>query len=86
MKKIILQGIPYDGKSSYLKGTSLAPSIIRDKFWSESSNTFSENHIDIAKYIDDHGNKRIDDYFDIEKIWGGNFMRVFKKVQQIAAL
>ena len=68
MKKIILQGIPYDGKSSYLKGTSLAPSIIRDKFWSESSNTFSENHIDIAKYIDDHGNKRIDNYFDIEKI------------------
>jgi len=23
---------------------------------------------------------------DIEKIWGGNFMRVFKKVQQIAIL
>ncbi len=68
MKKIILQGIPYDGKSSYLKGVSLAPPLIRDKFWSKSSNTFSENHIDIGKYINDIGDKRIDDYFEIEKI------------------
>ncbi len=41
MKDILLQGIPYDEKSSFLKGASLAPAIIRDKFWSKSSNTFS---------------------------------------------
>ena len=68
MKKIILQGIPYDEKSSYLKGTSLAPPIIRDKFWSTSSNTFSESHIDIGKYINDTGDKIINDYFEIKKI------------------
>ena len=68
MKKIILQGIPYDEKSSYLKGTSLAPPLIRDKFWSKSSNTFSESHIDIGKYIDDVGDKIINEYFEIEKI------------------
>ena len=68
MKKIILQGIPYDEKSSYLKGTNLAPPIIRDKFWSKSSNTFSESHIDIAKHIDDAGDERINHYFEIEKI------------------
>jgi len=68
MKKILIQGISYDEKSSYLKGTSLAPPIIRDKFWSKSSNTFSESHIDIGKYIDDAGDKTINEYFEIEKI------------------
>ena len=68
MKKIILQGIPYDGKSSYLKGASLAPPFIRDKFWSKSSNTFSESHLDIGQHIDDAGDNRINDYFEIEKI------------------
>ncbi len=68
MKKIILQGIPFDEKSSYLKGANLAPPIIREKFWCKSSNTFSEGHIDIGKYIDDVGDKRINNYFEIEKI------------------
>jgi arginase len=68
MKKIILQGIPFDKKSSYLKGANLAPPIIREKFWCKSSNTFSESNIDIGKYIDDAGDKRINDYFEIEKI------------------
>ncbi|MEE8341514.1 MAG: agmatinase [Candidatus Neomarinimicrobiota bacterium] len=67
MKKIILQGLLYDEKSSFLKGTSLAPPIIRDKFWSKSTNTFSENHIDVEKFIDDAGDVRINDYFEIEK-------------------
>lgn len=68
MNKILLHGIPYDDKSSFLKGASLAPPIIREKFWSTSSNTFSENHIDIANYIDDAGDSKISDYFEIEKI------------------
>ena len=68
MKKIILQGMPFDDKSSFLKGASLAPPIIRDKFFSKSTNTFSEGHIDIEKYIDDVGDKKINDYFEIEKI------------------
>ena len=68
MKDILLQGIPYDEKSSFLKGASLAPAIIRDKFWSKSSNTFSESYIDIKDSFDDAGDKKIDDYFEIEKI------------------
>ena len=68
MKKIILQGMPFDDKSSFLKGASLAPPIIRDKFFSKSTNTFSEGHIDIEKYIDDAGDNKINDYFEIEKI------------------
>ncbi|NHZ86208.1 MAG: agmatinase [Planctomycetia bacterium] len=68
MKDILLQGIPYDEKSSFLKGASLAPAIIRDKFWSKSSNTFSESHLDVKESFDDAGDKKIKDYFEIEKI------------------
>ncbi|MEE9572068.1 MAG: agmatinase [Candidatus Neomarinimicrobiota bacterium] len=68
MNNILLHGILYDDKSSFLKGVSFAPPIIREKFWSASSNTFSENHIDIKNYIDDAGDKKISDYFEIEKI------------------
>jgi len=68
MNKINLLGIQYDDKSSYLKGARLAPPIIKEKIWSTSSNTFSENLIDIDTYLIDIGNKEISNYLDIESI------------------
>lgn len=51
-------GMPYDGGSSFLKGTRFGPGAIREAFWTESSNTFSENEIDLAnsakiQFVDD---------------------------------
>ena len=46
MKKIALQGILYDVKSSYIKGTALAPPLIRNNFKSDASNAFAENGIE----------------------------------------
>jgi agmatinase len=73
MNKINLLGIQYDDKSSYLKGARLAPPIIKEKIWSTSSNTFSENLIDINTYLNDVGNKEISNYFDIESIVANQF-------------
>jgi len=66
--KINLLGIQYDEKSSYLKGSQSAPPIIKEKIWCTSSNTFSENHIDIDEFLEDVGNEKITDYFDIEEL------------------
>lgn len=51
-------GIPYDNGSSFMKGARLGPSAIREAFCSESSNTFSENEVDLGnsaeiRFIDD---------------------------------
>ena len=46
--RITLIGIPFDEYSSYLRGTALAPPMIRDAFFCESSNTWSESGMDIA--------------------------------------
>jgi agmatinase len=73
MNKINLLGIQYDDKSSYLKGARFAPPIIKEKIWSTSSNTFSENLIDINTYLNDVGNKEISNYFDIESIVANQF-------------
>ncbi len=68
MNKIILQGILYDEKSSFLKGTALAPPKIRSLYKSPSANYFAENGIEIVPEIfDDKGDFQISTYFDIEK-------------------
>jgi hypothetical protein len=41
-KKITLQGILFDEKSSFLRGSSLAPPLIRKAYNSDSANYFSE--------------------------------------------
>ena len=48
-KKISILGYPVDQNSSFLKGASHAPPIIMEAFNSESSNTFSENGIDLGE-------------------------------------
>jgi len=69
VSKIVVQGFPYDAKSSFLKGTSQAPPKIREFLKSDASNTFAENGTDVnnSKVID-KGDFNIVDYFDIEKV------------------
>lgn len=69
MNQIILQGFPYDEKSSFLKGSSQAPPLIREFMRSDSTNTFAENRIDINHIpLIDKGDFSIRDYFEIEAI------------------
>lgn len=67
MNTIIIQGIPYDEKSSFQKGTRKAPPLIREALHSGSMNLFAENGISIdSEQIIDRGDILIKDYFDIE--------------------
>ncbi len=69
MQKIILQGIQYDEKSSYQKGASLAPPLIREALTCGSANLFAENGMSIEEAdLIDKGDFQIQEYFDIEKI------------------
>ncbi len=69
MQKIVLQGIAYDEKSSFLKGPALAPPLIRKAYHSASANYFSELDIEIPPEIwQDQGDYSIEEYFDIEAI------------------
>lgn len=68
-KKITLQGILFDEKSSYLRGPALAPPLIRKAYHNDSANYFVENGMEILPEIwDDKGDFEIQDYFDIEQI------------------
>jgi len=69
MKRINIQGINYDQKSSYQQGPSLAPTAIRKALYSGSMNLFAESGITIEnEFIVDQGDFTITNYFDIEKI------------------
>jgi len=68
-KKINLQGIVYDAKSSFAQGPALAPPLIRKAYNSDSANYFAEADIEIKPSLfDDKGDFPITDYFDIERI------------------
>lgn len=69
MQKISIQGIQYDEKSSFQQGPSLAPPLIREALNAGSMNLFSENGITIENpRIEDKGDFKIENYFDIEAI------------------
>ena len=69
MKKIIIQGIKFDKKSTYQKGPELAPPLIREALHCGSTNLFAENGISIENsMIVDKGDFEISEYFDIEDI------------------
>jgi len=75
-KKIILQGISFDEKSSYLRGPALAPPLIREAYNSDSANYFAESGLEIRpELFDDKGDFKIKDYFDIEKITIENLVK-----------
>lgn len=68
-KKIALQGILFDEKSSYLRGPALAPPLIRKAYHSASANYFAENGMEILpEMLADKGDFEIKSYFDIQKI------------------
>ncbi|WP_190808612.1 agmatinase family protein [Flagellimonas sp. S3867] len=66
MGKITIQGILYDNKSSFLRGPSLAPPLIRKAYHSNSANYYAEdgNNI-VSDLFKDTGDYNIKDYFDI---------------------
>lgn len=67
MNKIVLQGIAFDAKSSFLKGPAHAPEQIRQSHRSESANYFAENGLEVRPDIFiDKGDLNTDEYFDIE--------------------
>ena len=68
-KKVIIQGILYDEKSSYQRGPKLAPPKIREALYSGSSNLYTEALTSIEdSRVEDKGDFEIDGYFDIEAI------------------
>ena len=52
-KRIGLFGIRDDSNSSFMRGSSQAPRIIRETFLSSSSNTYCEHGVDIEAHIQD---------------------------------
>jgi arginase len=68
MSKVIVQGINFDEKSSYQRGPSKAPSLIRWALNCGSGNMFTEDLISIENSFEDRGDFEIKDYFDIETI------------------
>lgn len=68
-KKVVLTGIPWDNKSSYLQGAALAPNRIRAALHCGSANYWTElntNPIEASNF-EDVGDFSISDYFDIER-------------------
>lgn len=66
---ITIQGILFDKHSSFQQGPALAPPLIREALHSDSGNSFSEDLTDIkTDQIQDAGDFKIDEYFEIESI------------------
>lgn len=66
--RISLIGIPFDEKSSFLKGCSKAPPLIRESLYSYATNSFAENGKNIRdKKIIDRGDFKITDLSDVGK-------------------
>lgn len=68
-KKIVLIGVPWDKKSSFLQGAALAPNRIRAALHSGSANYWTELNINPIEHpqFEDWGDIDIQEYFDIEK-------------------
>ena len=56
--RIVLQGVPWDANSSFLRGASEAPDHIREAFHSPSTNHFSESGLNFNDHplLEDRGN------------------------------
>ncbi|MGW9686170.1 agmatinase family protein [Flagellimonas sp. 2504JD1-5] len=68
MGKITIQGIVYDEKSSFLRGPSLAPPLIRTAYHSNSANYCAEDGTLITpELFEDTGDHTIKNYFDISE-------------------
>lgn len=69
MASILIQGINYDRKSSFLRGPALAPPLIRQSLYSDAFNPYAENGqaVNISS-IKSGGDFAINDYWEIERI------------------
>ncbi len=68
-KKVVVQGICYDEKSSFMRGPAQAPQLIRERLWSDAYNSYSELGIAVTKdSIIDMGDSEIVEYDDIYQI------------------
>lgn len=68
-KEILLQGILFDSKSSFMQGPAEAPPIIRDQLHSGASNYYSELGKEITTAVyEDLGDFKITDFNQIEAI------------------
>ena len=73
MGKVVVQGILYDAKSSFLRGPRLAPPLIRKAYHSDSANYFAENGSNMSPdMLQDTGDYEVKDYFDITAITAKN--------------
>ena len=69
MAKILLQGIAYDEKSSFMTGPALAPPLIRSQYRSDAFNFYAENGMEISPDIfTDAGDFTPSEYIEIEDI------------------
>lgn len=67
-ERVQIQGICFDEKSSFLRGPSKAPALIREALFSPSANQFSEAGREIGKaLLKDNGDYTPSDYFDIRE-------------------
>lgn len=79
MQHILIQGIPYDRKSSFLRGPALAPALIYQNLYSEAFNAYAEN----GKAVDGEniqylGEFAIKNYLDIEAVSRSNLKKTEK--------
>jgi len=78
---IFLQGILFDEKSSFLRGSAKAPPEIRAAYHSSSANYFAENGLEISPDIfEDKGDFKIEEYSDIERITTANLNNKFPMI------
>lgn len=69
MADVILQGIRFDAKSSFLHGAADAPPAIRAVLYNGSGNFFTENRLNLEDTsLEDMGDFTVTNYFDIEEI------------------
>ncbi|HSE41672.1 MAG TPA: agmatinase [Acidobacteriota bacterium] len=72
-----LIGLPFDKNSSYIRGSAKGPPEIRKAFWSESSNSWSENGIDLSK------NGVIQDAGDLDANHQDEFNEIQRAISQL---
>lgn len=65
----VIVGFPFDYNSSYQRGPALAPSHIRERLYSDSSNLCAENGVDLGKTNNWH------DFGDIECFNSKNYFQ-----------
>ena len=69
MKKILVRGICYDEKSSFLRGPAEAPALIRKAMASDAVNRFTESLREVHEQaLTDAGDFQVRSYFDIETL------------------